>query len=133
MPTCGLGLAESERALPELLSRIEGALNELGLGDEEIVIRMTGCPNGCSRPYLAEIAFVGKAPNKYQIYLGGSPSGNRLNKIYKDSVRGEEIVAELRVVLARFIAERLPGERFGDFCSRVIWNAEPTPALAAAQ
>ena len=71
LPTCGLALAESERVLPEFLTRVEVLLAELGLQDEELIIRMTGCPNGCARPYLAEVAFVGKAPNKYQVYLGG--------------------------------------------------------------
>jgi sulfite reductase (NADPH) hemoprotein beta-component len=130
LPTCGLGLAESERALPGLMTGIEEVLAELGLQEEEIVVRMTGCPNGCSRPYLAEVAFVGKAPNKYQLYLGGSETGTRLNRVYKEAVKGEEIPGELRVVLERFIAQRLPDERFGDFCHRVLWA--PEPELAAA-
>jgi sulfite reductase (NADPH) hemoprotein beta-component len=131
LPTCGLGLAESERALPNLLTQIETLLNELGLSDEEIVVRMTGCPNGCARPYLAEVAFVGKAPNKYQLYLGGSEKGTRLNRVYKDSVKGEEIAGELRTVLARFVESRLSGERFGDFCHRVLWASDPELAPVA--
>ena len=122
LPTCGLALAESERVLPDLLNRFEGLLTELGLLQEEIVIRMTGCPNGCARPYMAEIAFVGKAPNKYQIYLGGNEASTRLNRLFKDSVKGEDLLNELRPILARFVQERTVGERFGDFCCRVVWK-----------
>jgi len=122
LPTCGLALAESERVLPDLLTRFEGLLDELGLRNEEIVIRMTGCPNGCARPYMAEIAFVGKAPNKYQIYLGGNEAGTRLNRLFKDAVKGEDLPNALRPVLARFVQERAGSERFGDFCSRVVWK-----------
>jgi sulfite reductase (NADPH) hemoprotein beta-component len=122
LPTCGLSLAESERVLPEILSRIEGLLTETGLTNEEIVVRMTGCPNGCARPYMAEIGFVGKAPNRYQLYLGGNESSTRLNWLYKDTVKNEDIVAELRPLLTRYAAERQKGERFGDFCERVIRN-----------
>jgi sulfite reductase (NADPH) hemoprotein beta-component len=120
MPTCGLGLAESERMLPALLDRIEKLGGELGLGGEEIIIRSTGCPNGCARPYMAEIAFVGKAPGRYQLWLGGNAAGTRLNRVFKDTVKDAEIEAELRPVLTRWKNERLPGERFGDFCSRVV-------------
>ncbi|HMC28143.1 MAG TPA: NADPH-dependent assimilatory sulfite reductase hemoprotein subunit [Verrucomicrobiae bacterium] len=120
LPTCGLSLAESERVLPDILTRLEKLLAEVGLKDEEIVVRMTGCPNGCARPYMAEIGFVGKAPSKYQLYLGGNESSTRLNRVYKDTVKNEEIEAELRPLLRRFAAERKPGERFGDFCDRVI-------------
>lgn len=120
MPTCGLGLAESERYLPGLLEKIEGLLAELGLADEEIIIRMTGCPNGCARPYMAEIGFVGKAPNKYNIYLGGNAGTTRLNREYRASVKSDDILNELRPPLTRWKNERLPGERFGDFCSRIV-------------
>jgi sulfite reductase (NADPH) hemoprotein beta-component len=131
LPTCGLSLAESERVLPEILTRIEALLSELGLQDEEIVTRMTGCPNGCARPYMAELGFVGKAPNKYQLYLGGNVSGTRMNWLFKDSVKNEDIVTELRPLLTRFAAERTKGERFGDFCERVVRaEAQPRPAAA---
>jgi sulfite reductase (NADPH) hemoprotein beta-component len=123
LPTCGLALAESERTMPEFLTRIEGLLSELGLAGEEIVIRMTGCPNGCARPYMAEIAFVGKAPNKYQIYLGGNEGCTRLNRLYKDSVKADDLIGELSVLFTRFRQERNPGERFGDYCERVLWTA----------
>ena len=119
LPTCGLALAESERVMPDVLTQVENLLAELGLRDEEIIIRMTGCPNGCARPYMAEIAFVGKAPNKYQIYLGGNEASTRLNRLYKDSVKGEELMNELRLLLVRYLQERHGGERFGDFCERV--------------
>jgi sulfite reductase (NADPH) hemoprotein beta-component len=120
MPTCGLGLAESERYLPGLLEKIEGLLAELGLADEEIIIRMTGCPNGCARPYMAEIGFVGKAPGKYNLYLGGNAGTTRLNREYRASVKADDILNELRPPLTRWKNERLPGERFGDFCSRIV-------------
>lgn len=128
MPTCGLGLAESERALPGLINRIEKLGGELGLGGEEIIIRSTGCPNGCARPYMAEIAFVGKAPGRYQLWLGGNASGTRLNRVFKDTIKEVELEAELRPVLTRWKNERTAGERFGDFAARVLW-----PEVAAAQ
>ena len=131
LPTCGLALAESERMMPEFLTRIEGLLSELGLQQEEIVVRMTGCPNGCARPFMAEIAFVGKAPNKYQIYLGGNEASTRLNRLYKDSVKTDELINELKVVLSRYVSEKLPDERFGDFCARVVWNETPSHLVAA--
>src|SRR5439155_22447741 len=88
--------------------------------DQEIVVRMTGCPNGCARPYVAEIGFVGKAPGKYQIYLGGNEASTRLNRLYKESVKMEDITNELRPLLARFAQERAPGELFGDWCQRAL-------------
>ena len=120
LPTCGLGLAESERYLPGLIDRIEKICADLGLGSEEIIIRSTGCPNGCARPYIAEIAFVGKAPGRYQVWLGGNASGTRLNRIWKDVVKDPDMETELRPVLARFAKERNAGERFGDWCDRVL-------------
>ena len=120
LPTCGLALAESERMLPGLIDRIEKLGGELGLGGEEIIIRSTGCPNGCARPYMAEIAFVGKAPGRYQLCLGGNAAGTRLNRVFKDTVKDPEIESELRPLFTRWRDERLPGERFGDFCSRIV-------------
>ena len=122
LPTCGLALAESERCLPGLLDRIERLCAEVGLPGEEIIIRMTGCPNGCARPYTAEIAFVGKAPGRYQVWLGGNASGTRLNRVWKEMVKEAEIEAELRPLLTRFAAERAPEERFGDWAARCVWN-----------
>lgn len=127
LPTCGLGLAESERYLPSLITRIEELLTELGLGDLEIITRMTGCPNGCARPYMAEIGLVGKAPGRYQLYLGGDEGGTRLNRLYKDTVKDVDIVNELRPLLTRYGREHQNGERFGDWVARVLWN-EPAPA-----
>ncbi len=124
MPTCGLGLAESERYLPELLGRFENVLGELGLKDNEIIIRMTGCPNGCARPYMAEIGFVGKAPGRYQVYLGGNESCTRLNRLWKDNVKDPDIVAELRPLLEQYAKERIGTERFGDWVARVLWKEQ---------
>lgn len=124
LPTCGLALAESERYLPGLVDRIENLCADLGLGGEEIIIRSTGCPNGCARPYMAEVAFVGKAPGRYQIWLGGDASGTRLNRLWKDVVKDPDIENELRPVLARFAKERNPNERFGDWCDRVFLNEQ---------
>jgi sulfite reductase (NADPH) hemoprotein beta-component len=132
LPTCGLGLAESERMLPGLIDRLEKLGTELGLGGEEIIIRSTGCPNGCARPYMAEIAFVGKAPGRYQLWLGGNATGTRLNRVYKETVKDPEIEAELRPVLLRWKNERLPGERFGDFCARIVWPGQLAAGADAA-
>ncbi|MGA0110520.1 MAG: sulfite reductase, partial [Chthoniobacterales bacterium] len=118
LPTCGLALAESERYLPQLVSELDQVIEECGLRESEIVIRMTGCPNGCARPYLGEIGFVGRAPGKYNIYLGAAFDGSRLNKLYKPSVKSEDIVNELAPIIRRYATERQEGERFGDFAIR---------------
>jgi len=133
LPTCGLALAESERVLPGMIDRIEKLCAEVGLAGEEIIIRSTGCPNGCARPYMAEIAFVGKAPGRYQLWLGGNTAGTRLNRVWKDVIKDPEIEAELRPLLTRYVAERNNGERFGDWAARVLWNepAATTTAVAA--
>jgi sulfite reductase (NADPH) hemoprotein beta-component len=128
LPTCGLGLAESERYLPELITRLEAVLAEVGLGDQEITIRMTGCPNGCARPYMAEIGLVGKAPGRYQLWLGGNEASTRLNRLYRDVVKDPDIVTELRPLFARYATERLAGERFGDWVARVLWPEQPSAA-----
>jgi len=124
LPTCGLALAEAQRYLPDLLTELDAVLGELGLKDDAITIRMTGCPNGCARPYIAEIAFVGRSPGKYNIYLGGGFVGDRLNKLYKVSAKQEEIVGILRPILERYANERTDGERFGDFVIRTGYVAE---------
>ncbi|MED5041298.1 sulfite reductase, partial [Geobacillus stearothermophilus] len=118
LPTCGLAMAEAERYLPKLLDKIEEIIAENGLRDEEITIRMTGCPNGCARHVLAEIAFVGKAVGKYNMYLGAAFNGTRLGKLYRENIGEEEILRELRVLLSRYAKERLDGEHFGDFVIR---------------
>ncbi len=118
LPTCGLSLAESERYLPDLLKEIEKTLEECGLQEDAISIRMTGCPNGCARPYLAEIGLIGRAPGKYNLYLGAKYDGSRLNSLYKESLKHDEIVAELSGIIRRYAKERTEGETFGDFCIR---------------
>ena len=118
LPTCGLALAESERYLPHLVSDLEVILEEAGLRDDEIVIRSTGCPNGCARPYLGEIGLVGKVPGKYNLYLGAGFAGERLNKLYRNSVTHEQIIEELKPILQAYAKEREEGERFGDFTVR---------------
>jgi sulfite reductase (NADPH) hemoprotein beta-component len=118
LPTCGLAMAESERYLPALVTKLEGLLAEAGLADEEIVIRMTGCPNGCARPYLAEIGLVGKALGKYNLYLGGDFAGARMNRLYRENIGEEEILAVLGPLFQRCAQERQPGEHFGDFLVR---------------
>ncbi|WP_016912023.1 NADPH-dependent assimilatory sulfite reductase hemoprotein subunit [Mammaliicoccus vitulinus] len=117
-PTCGLAMAESERYLPTLINKIEGLLDEAGLNEEEITIRMTGCPNGCARPALAEIAFIGKAPGKYNMYLGGGFTGDRLNKLYKENIGEDEILESLKPILIQYGKEKNDGEHFGDFVIR---------------
>lgn len=124
LPTCGLSLAESERYLPGLLDRIENLLDEVGVGGEEIVIRMTGCPNGCARPYMAEIGFVGRGPGAYQVWFGGNQSSTRLNRVWKEKVKDAEMETELRPVFERFAKERNEGERFGDWADRTVLNEE---------
>jgi len=118
-PTCSLAITESERALPGILDELEVHLDRLGLSEEAINIRMTGCPNGCARPYNAEIGLVGKAKEKYTLYLGGSHLGTRLAYVYKDLVPADTLVAEIVSVLEQFKSNRIPGEAFGDFCDRV--------------
>ncbi len=117
-PTCGLAMAEAERYLPSLLEKIEVILEENGLREEEIVIRMSGCPNSCSRPALGEIGFIGKAPGKYNMYLGAGFAGQRLNKIYRENIGEVEILAELKPIIQHFAKERQEGEHFGDFVVR---------------
>lgn len=117
-PTCGLAMAESERYLPELITKLEGCLEENGLSQDSIVMRMTGCPNGCARPWLAEAAFVGKAYGAYNMYLGGGYHGQRLNKLYRSSIKEEEILEIMKSLLARWSREREEGEHFGDWTIR---------------
>jgi sulfite reductase (NADPH) hemoprotein beta-component len=118
LPTCGLAMAESERYLPVLLQRIAVLVKEAGLQDTPITIRMSGCPNGCSRPYLAEIGLVGKAPGKYNLYLGGSPRGERLNALYRENIGEQQILDALRPLLQAYASGRADGEAFGDFLIR---------------
>ncbi len=126
LPTCALAMAESERYLPELITKIEGLLGKYDLLEEPITIRSTGCPNGCARPYIAEIALTGRAPGKYNLYLGAGFHGQRLNKMLHENVGEDKILETLDDALGRFAADRNPGEHFGDFCIRAGIVAEVT-------
>jgi len=118
LPTCGLAMAESETYLPSLLTKIENLLARHGLSDEPITLRMTGCPNGCARPYIAEIGLTGRAPGKYNLYLGGGFHGERLNTLYRENIGEPAILETLDQTFARYAAEREAGEHFGDFTVR---------------
>jgi len=118
LPTCGLSITEAERALPAMIDELEVELARLGLSSEVFTLRVTGCPNGCARPYNSDIGLVGKTAGRYTVLLGGRLLGNRLNVVYKDIVPAEEIVSTLVPVFAYFKQDRQPGETFGDFCHR---------------
>jgi sulfite reductase (NADPH) hemoprotein beta-component len=126
LPTCGLALAESERVLPDILSKFEAVLEEAGLTDDAISLRITGCPNGCARPFLAEIGFVGRAPNKYALYLGASYNGTRLGRLVSPSITIDDALQLLTPVIKRYALERDDAEGFGDFCDRVILPEDAT-------
>jgi sulfite reductase (ferredoxin) len=130
LPTCGLAITESERRLPSIIDELEQPLAKLGLDRERFTIRMTGCPNGCARPYNADLALVGKAKDKYTLFAGGGWLGNRLAYIYKDLVTDETVVDELIAIFAAFKANRQGDESLGEFCTRV--GAEDLAVLAAA-
>ena len=119
LPTCGLAITESERVLPSMVDQLETKLAELGLAGEVFTLRMTGCPNGCARPYNSDIGLVGKTKDKYTIFLGGRRQGDRLNFVYRDLVPTDEIVPALAAVFRYFRDARQPGETVGDFCHRV--------------
>jgi sulfite reductase (NADPH) hemoprotein beta-component len=118
LPTCGLALAESERYLPDLITALDQSLVSNGLSADDIVIRMTGCPNGCARPYLAEIGLVGKGPGRYNLYLGAAFDGSRMSKLYMSDLDHDGIVAALDPIFAAYAAKRDKRERFGDFTIR---------------
>jgi sulfite reductase (ferredoxin) len=119
LPTCGLAITESERALPEVIDLMEQKLTELGLDKELFTVRMTGCPNGCARPYNADIGLVGKAKGKYTVYVGGTRLGTRLGFIYKDLVPLENITQSLEPLFKAFRDQRIQAESFGDWCARL--------------
>ena len=123
LPTCGLSLAEAERYLPDLLTELEEVIEENGLRHDAITIRMTGCPNGCARPFISEIGLVGRAPGKYNVYLGGGFAGQRLSKLYREGVAAEAIRPLLAPVISHYAKERNDGEHFGDFCIRAGYVA----------
>ena len=126
LPTCGLALAESERALPDILAKFETVLEEAGLRDNAISLRVTGCPNGCARPYLAEIGFVGRAPGKYALFLGAKYNGTRLNRLFSPSITIDDAVTLLTPIIKRYAKERQEGEGFGDYCDREILPQDAT-------
>lgn len=126
LPTCGLAVTESERALPSILERIRALLQKVGLKQEEFVVRMTGCPNGCARPYLAELGFVGQSPNAYQLWIGASPNQTRLAETYMDNMAIDDLETTLEPLFVYFKKNRKKGkspESFGDFCHRVGFDA----------
>jgi sulfite reductase (NADPH) hemoprotein beta-component len=123
LPTCGLALAESERYLPDLITALDQRLAAHDLAADDIVIRMTGCPNGCARPYIAEIGLVGKGPGRYNLYLGAAFDGSRLSKLYAEDLQHDEIVAKLDPLFGAYAHERIAGERFGDFVIRAGYVA----------
>jgi sulfite reductase (ferredoxin) len=123
LPTCGLAVTESERALPGIVDRIKILLNKLGMVNEHFVIRMTGCPNGCARPYMAELGFVGIAPGKYQIWLGGTPNQTQLAQPYEEKMPVEALETFFEPIFVFFKQNRQSKESFGSFCSRVGFSA----------
>src|SRR5436190_2395541 len=124
LPTCGLALAESERYLPDLITALDERLAAYGLSDDDIVIRMTGCPNGCARPYLAEIGLVGKGPGRYNLYLGAAFDGSRISKLYAEDLQHDEIIAALDPLFGGYAKEHEPNERFGEFVIRAGFVAK---------
>jgi sulfite reductase (NADPH) hemoprotein beta-component len=129
LPTCGLALAESERYLPGLIDALDERLAAHGLSDDDIVIRMTGCPNGCARPYIAEIGLVGKGPGHYNLYLGAAFDGSRMNKLFVEDLDHDGIIAALDPIFAAYAAGRQKGERFGDFTIRAGYVAATSNGL----
>ncbi|HEY0129965.1 MAG TPA: hypothetical protein VGB57_01075, partial [Allosphingosinicella sp.] len=119
----GLAMAEADRYLPDILTRIEAILAANGLTDEPITFRISGCPNGCSRPYVAEIALTGRAPGKYNLYLGGGFHGERLARMVRENIGETEILRVLEDLLGRYASERQHGERLGDFVERISYLA----------
>ena len=126
LPTCGLALAESERALPDVIEKFEAVLDEAGLRDDAISLRITGCPNGCGRPSLAEIGFIGRAPGKYALYLGAAYNGTRLNRLVSPSITIDDAVELLTPIIKRYAVERNEGEGFGDYCDRAVLPPDAT-------
>jgi sulfite reductase (ferredoxin) len=133
LPTCGLAVAESERAIPEVLDRLESELATLGLRDEPLTIRMTGCPNGCARPYTADIAFVGRSLGLYNVYVGGGLGGDRVVDLFRADVRTEDLLEALRPLLARWAAERAPGEGLSDYYQRLVGCTERRTVLSGRE
>lgn len=119
LPLCGLAQTEAERIMPSYIERMRAIMSKLDIGDEEILMRMTGCPNGCARPYMAELAFVGDGPKSYQVWLGGSPVLTRTAWPFKAKMKNEALEETMEPILAMFKSQRQEFEAFGDFCHRV--------------
>jgi sulfite reductase (ferredoxin) len=133
LPTCGLAVADSERVVPELLDRFEAELSALGLRDEPLTIRMTGCPNGCARPYTADIAFVGRSLGLYNVYVGGGLGGDRVVDLFRSDVRFNELLDAVRPLLVRWAAERAPGEGLSDFYQRLVGRTERRTSISGRE
>jgi len=133
LPTCGLAVAESERAIPDILERFEAELTSLGLRDEPLTIRITGCPNGCARPYTADIAFVGRSLGLYNVYVGGGLGGDRVVDLFRSDVRVEDLLDAVRPLLVRWAAERAPDEGLGDFYQRLVGRTERRTAITGRE
>ena len=133
LPTCGLAVADSERAIPEVLDRFEAELTALGLRDEPLTIRMTGCPNGCARPYTADIAFVGRSLGLYNVYVGGGLGGDRVVDLFRADVRLDELLDAVRPLLVRWAAERAPGEGLSDFYQRLVGRTERRTSITGRE
>jgi sulfite reductase (ferredoxin) len=133
LPTCGLAVAESERAIPGILDLFEAELETLGLREAPLTIRMTGCPNGCARPYTADLAFVGRSLGLYNVYVGGGLAGDRLVDLYRADVREDDLLSAVRPLLVRWAAERLEGEGLGDFYQRIVGHASPRVAVTGRE
>jgi sulfite reductase (NADPH) hemoprotein beta-component len=117
-PTCPLAMAEAERFLPQFVTKVEGIMHRHGVGDEHIVLRITGCPNGCGRALLAELGLVGKAVGRYNLHLGGNREGTRIPRMYRENINEDEILNEIDLLVGRWAEERNGGEGFGDFTVR---------------
>jgi sulfite reductase (ferredoxin) len=133
LPTCGLAVAESERAIPGILDQFEAELESLGLRNAPLTIRMTGCPNGCARPYTADLAFVGRSLGLYNVYVGGGLAGDRLVDLYRADVREQDLLPALRPLLARWAAERSTGEGLGDYYQRIVGHSSPRAAVSGRE
>lgn len=133
LPTCGLALAESERVMPSVVDRVEKELESLGLGGEPITVRMTGCPNGCTRPYTADIAFVGRRPDVYHVYVGGGLPGNRIVDLYAADVHLDDFVKVLHPLLTGWAHNRRPAEGLSDYYQRLLNQSEPRQAITARE
>ncbi len=133
LPTCGLAVAESERLLPSVLDELDRELTRLGLADEPLTVRMTGCPNGCARPYTADLAFVGRSLDLYNVYVGGGLAGDRVVDLFRADVRTPDLVGAVRPLLALWAEERRPGEGLGDFYQRAVGHASPRTAVTGKE